>query len=293
MTTQNQCQFRGCNETIRRNYFLCGEHHDKYKAGLINQCPECWRYKAIEREACLIHALLEELRSLRRNLARTNRVQDFMIFSNDTLESMAAILPMTPEEMLAINGVGPAKLEQYGPDFLSEIRKYAGTSGTQDNRQPSPPPPPTNAVQRDDRNSRSANGGNGHATAVQSAATTQASDPRKRYNAEYRTSDGHYVRSRAEVMIDDWLFNRHIAHAYERKLPVQENALCDFYLPQGNVYIEFWGKEGDPAYARRMREKQEIYKRHNLQLISLTDDELYLLDDRMPSLLRPYGVGVT
>jgi hypothetical protein len=94
-------------------------------------------------------------------------------------------------------------------------------------------------------------------------------------------------------MIDDWLFNRHIAHAYERKLPVQENALCDFYLPQGNVYIEFWGKEGDPAYARRMREKQEIYKRHNLQLISLTDDELYLLDDRMPSLLRPYGVGVT
>jgi hypothetical protein len=236
-------------------------------------------------------ALLEELRSLRRNLARTNSVQDFMVFSNDTLTAMVEKLPTTPDAMLKVYGVGPTKMERYGLDFLRVIRKYTGTNGTQGNRQP--PTPPTSAVQRDDQNSRSASGGNGHATAVQSAATTQDSDPRKRYNAQYRTSDGHYVRSRAEVMIDDWLFNRHIAHAYERKLPVQENALCDFYLPQGNVYIEFWGKEGDPAYARRMREKQEIYKRHNLQLISLTDDELYLLDDRMPSLLRPYGVGVT
>ena len=115
-------------------------------------------------------------------------------------------------------------------------------------------------------------------------------DPRQRYPANYRTSDGHYVRSRAEVMIDDWLYNHHIAHAYERKLPVAEDSISDFYLPQGNVYIEFWGKEEDAAYARRMREKQEIYQRNNLKLISLTDAELYRLDDHMPRLLRDFGI---
>ena len=93
-------------------------------------------------------------------------------------------------------------------------------------------------------------------------------------------------------MIDDWLFNRHIAHAYERKLPVEEDALCDFYLPQGNVYIEFWGKEDDAAYVRRMEEKREIYRRNSLKLISLTDSELYRLDDHMPGLRRRHGVGV-
>ena len=208
--------------------------------------------------------LLEELRSLRSNLARADNLPEqefFKVFSNRTLQEMARIRPMTQEEMLAINGVGPVKMKRYGWDFLRVIQEHVGTDAKQQNPQPS--------------------------------ANHQSTDPRQRYPAEYRTSDGHYVRSRAEVMIDDWLFNRHIAHAYERKLPVEEDALCDFYLPQGNVYIEFWGKEDDPAYVRRMQKKQQIYKRHNLRLISLTDAELYRLDDHMPSLLRQYGVNVT
>ena len=121
---------------------------------------------------------------------------------------------------------------------------------------------------------------------------SRVADPRQRYPAEYRTTDGHYVRSRAEAMIDDWLFNRRLVHAYERKLPVEDDAICDFYLPQGEVYIEFWGKEDDPSYVNRMRNKQEVYKRHSLHLVSLTDTELLSLDDNLPRLLRPYGIRV-
>jgi hypothetical protein len=121
----------------------------------------------------------------------------------------------------------------------------------------------------------------------------RVADPRQRYPAEYRTTDGHYVRSRAESMIDDWLFNRRLVHAYERKLPVEDDAICDFYLPQGEVYIEFWGKENDPSYVSRMRTKQAVYKRHNLRLISLTDAELLSLDDHLPRLLLGYGVRFT
>src|ERR1039457_5867241 len=35
----------------------------------------------------------------------------------------------------------------------------------------------------------------------------------------YRTEDGHRVRSKAEVIIDDWLYSHNIVHAYEIKLP--------------------------------------------------------------------------
>lgn len=235
--------------------------------------------------------LYEELRALRSKLAREDGRQDFMVFGNDTLTEMAEKRPGTREEMLAIRGVGPAKIERYGSDFLRVINEWVGMNAKQQNPQLRRS---SNASQQNIRDSRSDRSGCDAKpqSAQRSDGLQQVTDPRNRYPAEYRTSDGHYVRSRAEAMIDDWLFNRYIAHAYERKLPIEEYALCDFYLPQGNVYIEFWGKENDPSYARRMREKQEIYQRNNLNLISLTDNELYRLDDHMPGLLRRYGVTV-
>lgn len=130
-------------------------------------------------------------------------------------------------------------------------------------------------------------------SAQNASVAAQAADPRQRYPAEYRTTDGHYVRSRAEVMIDDWLFNRRIVHAYERKLPIEDDVICDFYLPQGEIYVEFWGKEDDPSYVSRMQAKQEIYKRHALRLISLTDIELRSLDDNLPRLLLGHGFRLT
>lgn len=235
--------------------------------------------------------LYEELRILRVKLARENGLQDYMVFSNDTLREMALKRPGTRDEMLSIRGVGPAKMDRYGPDFLQVIHEWVGMNAApQDTNQS------TDTAQRKIRDSRNAGStgryDGGTQSAQQPIPNHQVADPRNRYPADYRTSDGHYVRSRAEAMIDDWLFNRHIAHAYERKLPVEEDALCDFYLPQGNVYIEFWGKEDDAAYVRRMEEKREIYRRNSLKLISLTDSELYRLDDHMPGLLRRHGVGV-
>lgn len=52
MTTRNQCQFWDCNETIRRNYFLCSTHYAGHEAGTVNQCPMCGKYKDAEYEVC-------------------------------------------------------------------------------------------------------------------------------------------------------------------------------------------------------------------------------------------------
>ena len=115
---------------------------------------------------------------------------------------------------------------------------------------------------------------------------------RDNYPANFRTQDGHRVRSRAELVIDNILYQYGLAHAYERKLPIDEDVLSDFYIPKGNVYIEFWGMENDPKYVERKKKKIEIYKKYDIPLIELTDDDIQNLDDHLPKKLLKYGIKV-
>ena len=54
---------------------------------------------------------------------------------------------------------------------------------------------------------------------------------RDRFPANIRALDGHAVRSKAERIIDDYLYTSQIVHAYERKVPIEEELYCDFYIP--------------------------------------------------------------
>jgi hypothetical protein len=113
---------------------------------------------------------------------------------------------------------------------------------------------------------------------------------REKFIAKHRATDGHMVRSKAEMLIDNWLYMAEIVHAYERKLPIEEEVYCDFYIPTGKIYIEFWGLENDPKYAKRKEVKKAIYKKYDFKLIELTDEEVFNLDDVLPKLLLKHGV---
>jgi hypothetical protein len=116
-------------------------------------------------------------------------------------------------------------------------------------------------------------------------------DFRTKFPATFRTQDGHMVRSRAEAMIDNWLYMQGLVHAYERRLPIEEECYCDFYLPGGKgVYIEFWGRESDPKYRDRKAVKQALYAKHGFQLIELGDAEIERLDDVLPRMLLRFGI---
>lgn len=120
---------------------------------------------------------------------------------------------------------------------------------------------------------------------------------REKFEAKHRTIDGHYVRSKAEMLIDNWLYQYGLVHAYERKLPIDEDVYCDFYIPSGNgrpqaVYIEFWGLENEPKYTERKNKKIEIYKREGLSLIELTDADLQNIDDILAKKLRQFKVPI-
>lgn len=122
--------------------------------------------------------------------------------------------------------------------------------------------------------------------------TAQECDFRSKFEAKYRTKDGHYVRSRAEVIISDWLFSECIAHAYERRVPIVEDMYCDFYIPKCKIYIEFWGYEQDEKYISRKLAKQDLYKKYGLNLIEINDEILSNLDDFLPRELLKFGLSL-
>jgi len=114
---------------------------------------------------------------------------------------------------------------------------------------------------------------------------------RDKFKPTLRATDGHYVRSKAELLIDNWLYMSELVHAYERRLPVEEEIYSDFYIPKGKVYIEYWGYSDEPKYSARKQKKLEIYHKYNFHLIELTDKEVQNLDDTLPRLLLAFGIS--
>lgn len=70
--------------------------------------------------------LLKQLKDLRFSLAKSQGLPAYMVFSNASLEDMAAKQPLNPAEFLEVNGVGEAKLNRYGKDFIELIKSYVG-----------------------------------------------------------------------------------------------------------------------------------------------------------------------
>jgi ATP-dependent DNA helicase RecQ len=68
--------------------------------------------------------LFDRLRKLRKSLADEQGVPPYVIFSDKTLQEMAADRPVTEESMLQVNGVGRVKMENYGHDFITEIMAF-------------------------------------------------------------------------------------------------------------------------------------------------------------------------
>ena len=112
----------------------------------------------------------------------------------------------------------------------------------------------------------------------------------EKLEAKHRATDGHFVHSKAEMLIDNWLYMAEIVHAYERKLPIEDSVYCDFYIPTGKVYIEYWGNDNDPKYLARKQKKLAVYEKYGFKLIELCDADVKHLDDILPRLLLKFGV---
>ncbi|MDE2719385.1 ATP-dependent DNA helicase RecQ [Candidatus Palauibacter polyketidifaciens] len=65
----------------------------------------------------------QRLRTLRKQLADARGVPAYIVFSDQVLWDLIDQRPGSPEEMLRVPGIGPAKLQQYGDVFLDALRE--------------------------------------------------------------------------------------------------------------------------------------------------------------------------
>jgi len=81
--------------------------------------------------------------------------------------------------------------------------------------------------------------------------------------------DGHIVKSKGELIIDNYLFLNEIRHTYEKELKMGgQKVKSDWYLPEYDIYIEYWGYYGK-NYINRKKEKLRLYRNARLKLISI------------------------
>jgi len=66
-------------------------------------------------------SLFEALRERRKQIADRLDLPPYVIFHDATLRQMAEVRPKTEVDLLSINGLGEAKLERYGQEFLEVI----------------------------------------------------------------------------------------------------------------------------------------------------------------------------
>jgi superfamily II DNA helicase RecQ len=58
------------------------------------------------------------LKAWRLERSKADEVPAYVVFSNSTLEEIAARQPRTLADLARVSGVGPAKLERYGEEVL-------------------------------------------------------------------------------------------------------------------------------------------------------------------------------
>jgi hypothetical protein len=85
-----------------------------------------------------------------------------------------------------------------------------------------------------------------------------------------RARDGTLVQSDGERRVAEWLSARGIAYRYDERFRILDGYAIrpDFYLPEHDVYIEYWGLD-TADYKIGMLKKQQLYQQQGKRLISL------------------------
>lgn len=104
-----------------------------------------------------------------------------------------------------------------------------------------------------------------------------------------RTTDGTAVQSQGERRIADYLSARKIEYVYDERYRIADDVAIrpDFYLPEFDLYIEYWGMDTHDYQAHR-QEKLFLYQRAGKKLISLDYRDLPHLENILGEKLSRY-----
>jgi hypothetical protein len=98
--------------------------------------------------------------------------------------------------------------------------------------------------------------------------------------------DGHRVRSLLQLRVCDWLYEAQLAHAHERRLPVEETLSVDFYVPSAGLYIECWENELATAELSRRLRTREVCRELGLSYVEVAAVDIERIDAVLAAALR-------
>ena len=119
---------------------------------------------------------------------------------------------------------------------------------------------------------------------------SEKSKPKREYGVKSVTIKGEEVKSIAERRIEDYFVKNNINYVYEREAKGKvlffdyKISSPDFYLPDYDVYVEYWGLvDADDSwtraqYIKNMKRKMALYYQNNIKFISIYPDNLKDLD---------------
>jgi hypothetical protein len=98
-------------------------------------------------------------------------------------------------------------------------------------------------------------------------------------NKTIQAADGTVVQSDGERAIAEELTRLGIVYRYDNRFRIIKGYAIrpDFYLPEFDLYIEYWGMEDNLDYQIGMLEKKKLYQQAGKKLVSLYSREKYRL----------------
>ncbi|EED33035.1 conserved hypothetical protein [gamma proteobacterium NOR5-3] len=91
--------------------------------------------------------------------------------------------------------------------------------------------------------------------------------------------DGHAVDSLLQLRVCDWLYEAQLAHARDRRLPVEEALTADFYVPAVGLYIECWERDVPTAALSRRLRTREVCRELKLSYQEIAAADIERVDD--------------
>lgn len=147
-------------------------------------------------------------------------------------------------------------------------------------------------------------------------ARTYKREQQSDFRRTYITTNGEAVKSRGEKLLADYFYQNDIRYQYERPAWATPNTTTaaiaddskfkswrmmisrpDFYLPDYDLYVEYWGMvdtedESNRAdYVRSMKWKMARYNENKIKFVSIYPKDLGDLDGIFRAKLRESAAG--
>ncbi len=90
-----------------------------------------------------------------------------------------------------------------------------------------------------------------------------------------QAKDGTVVQSEGERIITEFLARHSVPYRYDNRFRIIKGYAIrpDFYLPESDLYIEYWGMEDNLDYQIGMLEKKKLYQQAGKRLVSFYGHE--------------------